>query len=69
MRLYTVNPKDRKMTRQQWRFLDRDLRIYAREQLKAEMNMLLFGMGAIEITNGQPRALSMEEVSQLRFED
>jgi len=68
MRL-TVNPKDRKMSRQQWRFLDRELRIYARELQKAEINMLLFGAGAIEFSDEPPRSLSMEEISQLKFED
>jgi putative protein kinase ArgK-like GTPase of G3E family len=69
MRLYFVNPKDRKMTRQEWRELDRLLRVQAREQQKAEMNMWLFGTGAVEITSGQARSLSMEEISKLRFLD
>lgn len=70
MRLYLVMPKDRKMTRQQWRELDRQLRIHAREQQKAAMNMWLFGTGAVEITSdGQPRSLSMKEIGSLRLED
>lgn len=66
MRLYVINPKHRKMTRQEWRALDRELRIYARELQKAEMNMLLFGTGAVELSDEAPRSLSMEEIGKLR---
>lgn len=69
MRLYVIKPKDRSMTRQQWRELDRRLRISAREQQKAAMDMMTFGYSVTEISPEGPRCLSTQEIGQLNFRD